>query len=124
MAGGTLITPIKGVAHWDDLQQIWRGTASMQEKDVGGSTPWKETIETFLTLAQLIQWLLSVWAAPGSTVRAPIGDISGLITWMQAWTLTYSQGDSTVPASPVVFPGPDFTDPPYDGVADSWGATP
>lgn len=124
MAGGTLVTPIIGKAHWDDLQQIWRGSASFQEKDVGGSTPWKETIEDFLTLAQLIQWLLSVWAAPGSTVGAPIGDISGLITWMQAWEGTFTPGSSVVAPSPVVFPGTDFTDPPYDGATDTWGVTP
>lgn len=124
MAGGNLIVPIKGTAHWDDLQQVWRGVASFQEKDVGGSVPWKETVETFLTLAQLIQWLLEVWAAPGSTVGANMGDMSALTTWISNWQGTFTPGSSEVAPSPVVFPGADFTDPPYDGTADTWGVTP
>lgn len=124
MAGST-ITPIIGRVHWDDIEQVWRATASYQEKDTGGSVPWKEVIETFLTLAQAIAWLLSVFAPPGSTVTAQVGDLAGLSTYLTARIGDFTQGSDVLDPSPVAYPGADFTAPPYDGHDDSpvWGGT-
>jgi len=53
-----------------------------------------------------------------------MGDMGALATWINNWVPQFIEGSSAVAPSPVVFPGTDFSEPPYDGSADSWGATP
>lgn len=119
------ITPIKAHIHWDDIEAVWTAKVSRAAKETGGNIPWQDEIFKALTLTELILDILAYWAASGSTIMAPIGDLTAMAAAALSLVGTFTLGDLTVVAGEPEYPGFSFTETPhYGGVEDDWGTTP
>jgi hypothetical protein len=117
-----VITPIKASIHYDDLSKVWHIKASREEANSPTNIkPWIALLEDAVNLVQAIQILLDWWATAGSTVNATVGDLTDLATFATARSTDFTEEVVTVPAGDPAFPGSDFAEAPYDGVADNWG---
>jgi|SRR6478609_1753508 len=117
-----VITPIKATLHYDDLTKVWHIKASRQEANSPTDIkPWVDVLEDAISLVQLIQILLDWWATAGSTANATLGDLTDLAAFATARAADVTEEVVTVPPGDPAFPGTDFSEPPYDGVADNWG---
>jgi len=119
-----VITPITAKVHYDDLTKLWHLKAAREEASTPNDIkPYVELVGDFLNLVMLIQALLDWWTTIGSTINAEVGDLTVLASWANTRSGLFTSEPDDALAPTAEFPGPDFTDPPYDGTADSWGAT-
>ena len=73
-------------AHYDDKRQQWRVVVTAVDEQIENNQII-EVIEKFLTLAEVIAFILQVLAAISPTAEvdhAVVGDMAGVATWITA----------------------------------------